>query len=75
MGTQGRSGRMRKNSTPPPEGFDPRTVQPVASRYPGPHARTMQDINTESNFTKIRRTFFAADTTSQTDVRSSVFYE
>jgi hypothetical protein len=28
---QGRSGRMRKIS-PPPE-FDPRTVQPVASRY------------------------------------------
>ena len=30
-GPQGRSGRVRKNS-PPPE-FDPRTVQPVASRY------------------------------------------
>ena len=30
-GTQGRSGRMRKTSPPP--GFDPRTVQPVASRY------------------------------------------
>jgi hypothetical protein len=28
---QGRSGRVRKNSPPP--GFDPRTVQPVASRY------------------------------------------
>ena len=28
---QGRSGRMRKISLPP--GFDPRTVQPVASRY------------------------------------------
>jgi hypothetical protein len=28
---QGRSGRMRKTSPPP--GFDPRTVQPVASRY------------------------------------------
>ena len=24
------------NSCPPP-GFDPRNVQPVASRYPGPH--------------------------------------
>jgi hypothetical protein len=30
-GPQGRSGRMRKTSPQP--GFDPRTVQPVASRY------------------------------------------
>jgi len=30
-GPQGRSGHMRKISAPP--GFDPRTVQPVASRY------------------------------------------
>jgi hypothetical protein len=30
-GSQGRSGRVRKISPPP--GFDPRTVQPVASRY------------------------------------------
>ena len=29
---QGRSERVRKISPPPP-GFDPRTVQPVASRY------------------------------------------
>ena len=29
--TQGRSGQVRKIS--PPLGFDPRTVQPVASRY------------------------------------------
>ena len=40
-GPQGRSGRMRKISPPP--GFDPRTVQPVASRYsrlsyPGPNS-------------------------------------
>ena len=28
---QGRSGQVRKISSPP--GFDPRTVQPVASRY------------------------------------------
>jgi hypothetical protein len=38
-GLQGRSGRVRKIS--PPKGFDPRTVQPMASRYinratPGP---------------------------------------
>ena len=31
-GPQGRSGRVRKIS-PPSLGFDPRTVQPVASRY------------------------------------------
>ena len=30
-GPQGRSGQVRKTSPPP--GFDPRTVQPVASRY------------------------------------------
>jgi hypothetical protein len=30
-GPQGRSGRVRKISPQP--GFDPRTVQPVASRY------------------------------------------
>ena len=30
-GPQGRSGQVRKISTPP--GLDPRTVQPVASRY------------------------------------------
>jgi hypothetical protein len=30
-GPQGRSGRVRKISPPP--GFDPRTVQPGASRY------------------------------------------
>jgi hypothetical protein len=30
-GPQGRSGRVRKLSPPP--GFDPRTVQTVASRY------------------------------------------
>jgi hypothetical protein len=30
-GPQGRSGRLRKISPPP--GFDPRTVQPIASRY------------------------------------------
>jgi len=31
-GPQGRSGQVRKVSPPPP-GFDPRTVQPVGSRY------------------------------------------
>jgi hypothetical protein len=41
-GLQGRSERVRKNS--PLRGFDPPTVQPVASRYtdscPGPHDDT-----------------------------------
>jgi hypothetical protein len=31
FGPQGRSGRVGKIT--PPQGFDPRTVQPVASRY------------------------------------------
>jgi hypothetical protein len=31
VGPQGRSGQVRKISLPP--GFDPRTVQPVTSRY------------------------------------------
>jgi len=32
-GPQGRYRRVRKNLTPPPPGFDPRTTQPVASHY------------------------------------------
>ena len=44
-GPQGRSGRMRKISPPP--GFDPRTIQPVASHYtdwaiPAPECQTWQ---------------------------------
>jgi hypothetical protein len=31
VGPKGRSGQVRKIS--PPSGFDPRTVQPVVSRY------------------------------------------
>jgi hypothetical protein len=34
-GPQGRSGRVRKISPPP--GFDPWTVQPVATELPDPH--------------------------------------
>ena len=37
-GPQGRSGQLRKISPPP--GFDPRTVQPVASRYTDYGTRT-----------------------------------
>ena len=37
-GPQGRSGQVRKISPPP--GLDPRTVQPVASRYTGHATRT-----------------------------------
>jgi len=32
-GPQGRAGRVRKISPPPLPGFDPRTIQPVSSRY------------------------------------------
>jgi len=42
-GPQGRSGRVRKIS--PPLGFDPRTVQSVASRYTDPQ---VQEFFTES---------------------------
>jgi hypothetical protein len=38
FGPQDRSGRVRKIS--PLLGFDPRTVQPVAGRYTGPHCDT-----------------------------------
>jgi len=37
-GPQGRSGQVRKFSRPP--GFDPRTVQPVASLYTGYSTRS-----------------------------------
>jgi hypothetical protein len=33
VGPQSRSGRVGNISPPPPTGFDPRTVQPVTSRY------------------------------------------
>jgi hypothetical protein len=42
VGPQGRSGRVRKISSPP--GFDPRTVQPVASRYTDPVLSTQNDL-------------------------------
>ena len=49
-GPHGRSGRVRKISSPP--GFDPRTVQPVASRYTDwailAHASNSTDLNTLS---------------------------
>ena len=46
---QGRSGQVRKISPPP--GFDPRTVQPIASRYtdnatrPTKHVEDILKIN------------------------------
>ena len=43
-GPQGRSGRVRKTS-PPPE-LDPRTVQPVASRYTDYADSNTQHTNT-----------------------------
>ena len=44
---QGRSGQVRKISPPP--GFNPRTVQPVASRYPGPPSRVPYMNKSASN--------------------------
>jgi hypothetical protein len=38
VGPQDRSGLVRKILPSP--GFDPRTVQPVASRYTGPHSES-----------------------------------
>ena len=54
-GSQGRSGRERKISLPP--GFDPRTVQPVGSRYtdcaiPAPLRSTRRDIKKGSSWSK-----------------------
>ena len=43
-GPQGRSGQVRKTSPPP--GFDPRTVQPVASRYTDYAMRPTQNLCT-----------------------------
>jgi hypothetical protein len=49
-GPQGRSGRVRKISPAP--GFDPRTVQPVASRYTDwailAHSRISVVVKTDS---------------------------
>ena len=47
-GPQGRSGQVRKIS-PPPE-FDPRTVQPVASRYTDYATRPTSGSNVTCNF-------------------------
>jgi len=48
-GHQGRSGRLRKIS--PPTGFDPRTVQPVASRYTDWAIPVRKVTNTSKNVT------------------------
>ena len=46
-GPQGRCGQVRKISPPP--GFDPRTVQPVASRYTDYAIRpTLKDMSTRN---------------------------
>ena len=41
-GPQGRSGRVRKISAPPPPGFDPRTVQPVPTALS--HEGTVRNV-------------------------------
>jgi len=46
-GPQGLSGRVRKILTPP--GFDPRTVQPVASRYTDWTTRPTSGLSTDRN--------------------------
>jgi hypothetical protein len=46
-GPQGQSGWVRKISPPP--GFDPRTVQPVASRYTGPLSSRIIQMNFKCN--------------------------
>ena len=46
-GPQGRSGRVRKISSPP--GFDPWTVQPVASRYTGTSYSSVIRTNLTTN--------------------------
>ena len=43
-GLQGRSGQVRKTSLPP--GFDPQTVQPVASRYTDWTTRPLKTTST-----------------------------
>ena len=50
-GPQGRSGQVRKISSPP--GFDPQTVQPVASRYTDWATRPTVWIGTGAKFTKV----------------------
>ena len=47
-GPQGQSGQVRKISPPP--GFDPRTVQPVASRYTDYATRPTRTGGTEFHF-------------------------
>jgi hypothetical protein len=49
-GHQGRSGQVRKISLPP--GFDPRTVQPVASRYIDYTTRATQMLSPAINNTR-----------------------
>ena len=55
-GPQGRSGQVRKNSPPP--GFDPPTVQPIASRYTDcaipAHTDWGDQVNTGTNLKETR---------------------
>ena len=56
-GPQGRSGQVRKISPPP--GFDPRTVQPIASRYTDwatrTHSRCLGAVKFTSKLSKAQR--------------------
>jgi hypothetical protein len=59
-GPQGRSGQVRKISPPP--GFDPRTVQPVGSRYTdyATLAELVSIINLEERFSSLSHLPFLA---------------
>jgi len=61
-GPQSRCERVRKISPPPPPGFDPRTVQPVTSRYTDWAIPATQFIKCESghlpSLTFWRRNYF-----------------
>jgi hypothetical protein len=56
VGPQGRSGQVRKISPPP--GFDPRTVQPVASRYTDHDTRPIYFVGNSNILLHILWQFF-----------------
>jgi len=71
-GSQGRSGQVRKNSPPP--GFDPRTVQPVASRYNDYATRPTKFHSTPLNYSltksisRVNSSYFPTEMSSSIDM-------
>ena len=55
-GPQGRSGQVREIAPPP--GFDPRTIQPVASRYTDWFTRSIFNIETANISFRVGRSSF-----------------